>query len=111
MLTKATGKVYAIQYTPHDLASAQDFGQLEYLLKTSLDQTFAPQEVLSSFREKLEGFTDNDYLLLVGDPVAMALAVNVAAEANSGRAKVLKWSKKYKRYYPIEIDFYTNPTL
>jgi hypothetical protein len=98
-------KVYITQATLHNLASAKSFGELVVLLNETRDQTFAPQVVLTELREKLANFTDDDFLVLVGDPVAMALAVNAAAQANGGCVKLLKWSKRFERYYPIEVDF------
>lgn len=103
-------KVYVTQATPHDLASAQDFGELVTLLKQAKDQTFAPQPVFRELKQKLKDFTDDDFLVLVGDPVAMALAVNAAGLANNGRVKLLKWSQKHTRYYPIEIDLHDRAT-
>lgn len=99
-------KVYITQATPHDLASATKYGELVVILKQAKDQTFAPQPVLRFMKQGLKDFTDEDFLLLVGDPIAMALAVNAAAQANNGRVKLLKWSKKHECYYPVEVDLY-----
>ncbi len=99
-------KVFITQATPHDLAPATVYGELVILLKQAKDQTFAPQPVLRMLKQQLKDFSDQDFLLLVGDPVAMALAVNAAAQVNNGRVKLLKWSKRHERYYPIEVDLY-----
>lgn len=99
-------KVYVTQSTPHDLTPATKYGQLVTLLRQAKDQTFAPQPVLRFLKNELKGFSDSDFLLLVGDPVAMALAVNVAAQMNNGRVKLLKWSKRHEGYFPIEVDLY-----
>lgn len=99
-------KVYITQKTNHDLTAAARYGTPTFLLESSHDQTFAPQPVLRELNNKLRNFTDNDYILLVGDPVAMALAVNAAAMANQGRVKLLKWSKYHNGYFPIEVDLY-----
>ena len=101
--------VYVTQATPHDLAPASKFGDPVILLKSSRDQTYAPQPVLRELKSLLSGFRDQDYLLLVGDPVAMALAVNAAAMANSGRVRLLKWSQKHSDYFPVSIDLYDRP--
>lgn len=99
-------KVYITQATPHDLTPAMRYGQPVLLLKQAKDQTFAPQPVLRHLKNELKDFCDDDYLLLVGDPIAMALAVNVAAQMNRGRVKLLKWSKRHEGYFPIEVDLY-----
>jgi hypothetical protein len=99
-------KVYVTQATPHDLAVATRYGDLVVLLKQAKDQTFAPQPVFRMLKRELKDFTDEDYLLLVGDPIAIALAVNAASQANDGHVKLLKWSKRHECYYPVEIDLY-----
>lgn len=98
--------VYITQATPHDMTACTQYGKPVVLLQSAKDQTFAPQPVLRELKNLLRGFTDDDYLLLVGDPIAMALAVNVAAQSNNGRVKLLKWSKRHEGYFPIEIDLY-----
>lgn len=103
-------KVYVTQATPHDLASATQYGELVTILKQSKDQTFAPQPVFRFLKQGLKDFSNQDYLLLVGDPIAMALAVNAAGQANNGRVKLLKWSKKHECYTPIEIDLHDRAT-
>lgn len=99
-------KVYVTQATPHDLTPASKFGELSVLLKSTRDHSHATREMLQQFHEGLRDFSDQDFLILVGDPVAMTIAVNVAAEVNEGRVKLLKWSRKYTDYVPIEVDFF-----
>ena len=101
-----TPKVYITQATPHDLTPATKYGTPIILLNQVKDQTFAPQPVLRELKNKLRDFGSDDYLLLVGDPVAMGLALNVAASMNNGRVKLLKWSKRHEGYFPIEVDLY-----
>ena len=53
---------------------------------------------------KLRTFNDDDYLLLAGDPVAIALASAIAARTNGGRLKMLKWDREQNMYFPLEAD-------
>jgi len=53
---------------------------------------------------KLSKFTDDDYLLLAGDPAGIAIASALAAQHNMGRFKVLKWDRLEQRYYPLEVN-------
>jgi hypothetical protein len=62
-------------------------------------------------RRLLSKFTDEDYLLLSGDPVAIAIAGALAADHNQGRMKTLKWDNYEKRYYPLQIDLYHKPEV
>jgi hypothetical protein len=47
---------------------------------------------------------DEDYLLMVGDPAAIAAAGAVACMMNNGRMKLLKWDRQEMRYYVVEFD-------
>ena len=55
-------------------------------------------------QEMLSKFTDEDYLLLAGDPAGIAIASALAAQNNMGRFKVLKWDRLEQRYYPLEVN-------
>ena len=98
--------VYVVQDTDLNLSKAHAFGRLEPLLARGRNITMATQPVLRELRQLLRGYTDRDYLLLIGDPAAIALAVHVASEVNSGRVKVLKYDREMRGYYELKIDFY-----
>ena len=51
-------------------------------------------------------FSDEDYLLLMGDPSAIGIACAVASSNNRGRFKCLKWDKREYKYYPVEVNLY-----
>ena len=53
-------------------------------------------------------FSNNDYLLLIGDPSIIGIACSVASDINMGYYKVLKWDRKREKYHPIEIDIRRN---
>jgi hypothetical protein len=55
-------------------------------------------------QRKLEKFTDDDYLLFIGDPTAIAIISSVASAKNNGRYKCLKWDKFERMYIPIQVD-------
>ena len=101
------GNVYVVQESPgKNFLGAMDYGRLEVLLPADRQVTFSPGPALYEFRQRLDKFSDDDFLLLIGDPVAIALAFAVAAETNVGRVKVLKWDKQECRYYPIQVEMY-----
>lgn len=101
------GNVYIVQESPgKNVLGAADYGRLTVLLTADRQVLFSPGQVLWELRNRLSKFCDDDYLVLIGDPVALALAFCVAAEANQGRVKVLKWDKQDVRYYPITIELY-----
>lgn len=86
----------------YDLTTAHDFGEVEYLLSPSA-APFHPAGVLQELHTKLEDFCDADYLLLIGNPVLIGLAMAVAADRNDGRVKVLQWNGRERRYIPVKI--------
>lgn len=103
--------VYVVQDSKHvsnqgrlepkfDFTPAEEFGELSFLLSPSASP-FNLEPVLSELQEKLRGFNDADYLLLVGNPVLLGLSVAIAADANEGRVTMLQWSGAKRRYIPV----------
>jgi hypothetical protein len=98
--------VYVVQEVPNkNIVPAQRFGELKILLGPG-QVTFSPGPTVRALRRALREFTDKDYLLLIGDPVAIGLATSLAAEANQGRVQFLKWDKQERDYIPIKADCY-----
>jgi len=100
-------KVYAVTETgQHNISSALDFGEIEVILPNNAQISFSVAPTVMRVQRRLEKFTDDDYLLFIGDPVAIAAVSSVAASRNHGRYKCLKWDKFERRYIPIQIDLY-----
>lgn len=89
-----------------DITPARAYGELEFVISTKeavlLTGPISEAQV-NVFRNRLRGYTDDDYLLPVGDPVSMVVACVVAAQMNRGRIKVLKWSKDNNAYIECEV--------
>lgn len=97
--------VYVVQEMPnHDLAPAMKFGDMKVLLPSYTQIAFSTAPTIRSLRSKLRTFSDQDFLLLAGDPVAIGLACSVAAFYNSGRFTALKWDRRERLYIPVKID-------
>ena len=101
-------KVFVVCETgKHNIAPALDYGEIEVVLPPSQAQViFSSAPTVSRIKRVLEGFTDEDYLLFIGDPTAIAIMATVAAAKNHGRYKCLKWDKQERRYLPIQIDIF-----
>lgn len=86
-----------------NLTPATAFGTLEVLVPagTSLISSVPTVRLI---REKLRDFSDDDYLLPVGDPAVMMIAGAIAAEVNHGRVKLLRWDRIQQQYIVIQID-------
>lgn len=91
-----------------DLSNALVFGDLEVLVPADIQiattkDAFAVSEMIG---DALEGFCDEDYLLLAGDPVCIGLACAWASEYNDGRYRILKWDRLEERYLPVQVDMW-----
>lgn len=87
-----------------DFSDAKSFGDIEVLVPAIEQATLSAQPVVRRMWRKLVKFTDEDYLLLSGDPVAIAAAGALAAYHNMGKFKVLKWDRLSARYLPLQVD-------
>lgn len=92
-----------------DITDATSFGDVEILLPAGEQASYSTQPTIRRMGRKLSMFTDNDYLLLAGDPAAIALAAALAARHNGGRFKMLKWDRQENKYYPLEADLNYKP--
>ena len=85
-----------------DITDATAFGELEILLPAGEQASYSTQPTIRRMIRKLSKFSDDDYLLLAGDPAAIALAASIAARFNAGRYKMLKWARQQEKYFPLE---------
>lgn len=83
-----------------NLRPARDHGELVFLLPAGqLPEDPAP--TLKMLKRGLADFTKEDYLLLVGDPRAIAWAGAMAAKNTGGELKLLHWQRDHRRYDPV----------
>ncbi len=108
-------KVFPIQETKFPLGSAREFGTLMPALFSGL--VYPTEKGGESVREKklgiladaadrFEGFNPaEDYLLIVGDPIfiGLAVAMGIAIDPNADTLKVLRYDKSLGRYLDIEV--------
>lgn len=98
-------KVFVVQETMrHNVLPAQQFGELHFLLPPNVQIAFSPGPMVNRMKRHLSKFTDEDYLLLIGDPAAMSIAASLAAQYNNSKFRLLKWDKREMKYYPIAVD-------
>lgn len=85
------------------IARANSFGEIVYLLSPSAGP-WRPESVLRDLRRSLKDFSNDDYLLLIGNPVLIGLTVAVAAEVNGGFVRMLQWNGVEGNYRCVEAD-------
>lgn len=92
----------------YDLTPALVFGPIEVLMPAG-SSLFSTVPTVRALTDKLKGFSDDDFLLPMGDPTIMAIASMIASRNNSGRVKILKWDRGYSRYVPLQVDLSGRP--
>jgi len=96
--------VYVVQESPkYSVLPASEYGELKVLLPPG-QIMLATAPTVSLLRKNLRDYSDDDFLLAMGDPIAIGLAVAIAANNNGGRVKMLKWDRRELRYYAIEAN-------
>jgi len=100
--------VFVVSESPkHNIAPALDYGDIQVVLPPTQSQVnFISAPTVQRMKRALEHFDDNDYLLFIGDPTAIAIMASVASHKNAGRYKCLKWDKQERRYLPIQVDIH-----
>jgi hypothetical protein len=91
----------------HDVTPATEYGSLEILLPGG-PVVLSTEHLVRTLKQKLATFTDDDYLLCMGDPAVIAVASSIAAMKNGGRMKLLIWNRQTNKYLAVEVDLYHN---
>lgn len=94
-------KVFVVQNPDgKEINSATVHGELRVIL--------TGRETLECAMEKLckhlKHITPNDFLLLIGSPVSVGLAMHLALTFNEGKLKLLIWDREQYRYNIKEIN-------
>ena len=109
-----TKKVYVIQELPgtrlgtpkFNIMGASKFGELVTLLPENSQIIMSPGPLIFKLRKLLKNFTEDDYLLLTGDPAIIGVACSIVSDITSGKFSFLKWDRQEKMYYPIKVNLY-----
>ena len=84
----------------YDLSPAKIYGTLFSL---SIDVQEA-QEALTAIANGMADFSENDYILAIGDVTRIVAAV-LAAKEKLSSAKLLQWDKRSQQYLITEVIF------
>jgi hypothetical protein len=87
------------------IEKALTFGKIQYVLPPNL-HPFNQEDVVSGLHKYLSEFNDEDYLILVGNPILLGMATAVASNYNSGKVKFLQWSPKWERYVVVQSQMF-----
>lgn len=86
----------------YDLSPAERFGRLVSILPVGKG-TADVGRMMRHMEDALADFSGDDYMLAVGDPFAIAMAVMVASRFNGGRVTLLKWNRDEGTYHAHEV--------
>ena len=60
--------------------------------------------IIARVRQRLKDYCDDDCLLGMGDPAAIAAAAAIASDANRGRFNILRWDKEKGIYVKVPFN-------
>jgi hypothetical protein len=89
-----------------DLTPAKEFGELKFLIDwSSLKNGINPAELYWTMRTALEeeNYHEDDFILLIGHPIAMSVAFRVATE-RCKRIQMLNWDRHNSEYNVVVFD-------
>jgi len=106
--------VYVIQEIPGtqsgnpkiNILGAAKYGEFKFLLPEFSQIIFSPGPLIFKLRKSLKDFSEEDYLLLTGDPAIIGVACSIVSDITNGKYNLLKWDKQERQYYPIKINLH-----
>ena len=106
--------VYVIQEIPGtasgkpniNILGAAQYGNFKFLLPELSQIIFSPGPLIFKLRKSLRDFSEEDYLLLTGDPAIIGVACSIVSDITNGKYNLLKWDKQERQYYPIKINLH-----
>ena len=87
------------------VAKASSWGEVVHILPPD-SHPFDTELTLGHIHSKLKDFSDDDYLLLIGNPTLIGMASAVAAHYNNGNVRFLQWNSHHSEYYAISAKIY-----
>jgi len=85
-----------------DLTPARAYGELKVLLDKP-NMMLAAVPIIQQLKRDMRTFSDDDYILPVGDPSSIAAVVMVAAQMNRNRVKILSWDRRTQQYIELQL--------
>ena len=107
-------KVYILQELPGtkagtpkiNIMSAREYGEFKFLLPEFSQIIFSPGPLVFKLRKLLKDYTEDDHLLLTGDPAIIGIACSIVSDITNGKFNLLKWDRQERMYYPIKINLH-----
>lgn len=84
-----------------DLTDAKRWGTICPLLDPFENPQNA-EEIIDILHEKLQDYSDSDYIVAAGNPAILGWTVAICAYYNGGHVRMLQWSKQKREYEVVE---------
>ena len=89
-----------------NIIGASEFGRLKVLLPETSQIILSPGPLVFKLRKLLKDYTEDDHLLLTGDPAIIGIACSIVSDITNGKFNLLKWDRQERMYYPLKINLY-----
>lgn len=86
-----------------NMSPAEQYGQLVVMLPPDANRLHVAP-LVAAMKEQMSDFTDEDYVVAVGDPSLIAAAAVIATRKSHGTLRILKWDRIRAEYIPVEIQ-------
>lgn len=86
-----------------NLDAAKEFGEVDVMLPPNANRLHTAP-LVAALKDKMSGFTADDYIVAVGDPSLIAAAACIAARKTGGSLKLLKWDRMSSNYISVEMQ-------
>jgi hypothetical protein len=88
----------------YNFQKASMYGNVKIILTSDKTSPLSPMPAIMQLEKALDNFSDDDYLLPVGNPAFVAAAGAIAARNNDGCFKMLIWDKRTGSYIESQIQ-------
>lgn len=103
IMQSVSSKVYVVQEAQgKNILPAKKYGEFIFILPQG-QVPMDPEITIASMKSKMIDFTSKDYLLAIGDPVAIAIGCAIASKMTLGNFQILKWDRQEYTYHPWRI--------
>ena len=86
-----------------NLDPANMYGEVVVMLPPNANRLHI-NPLMVALREQMKDFTDEDYVIAVGDPSLIAAAACLAVRKTNGLLRILKWDRMSSSYIPVETQ-------
>ena len=95
-------RVFVVQRTEHNFVPATNYGDIEFVALANYPKFGSSRTHVDYMKNALRDFTADDYLLPVGDPLNIGVAMAILSQ-KVGAFTVLKWDNTASKYVPVNI--------